>query len=168
MLAFSAIPMRAAMLALALSSLVAAAQAQQPSAAAIATAKELVTVKGAGALFEPMIPNVVESAKGLFLQTNPTLAKPLDEVAAKLKAEYAARSAEMVNDVAKLYALRFTEKELKDVLAFYKSALGRKMLVEEPRILDQGMRDANAWAEKLSQEIIGKMRAEMKKRGHDI
>jgi uncharacterized protein len=161
-------PMRTAILALALSCLVATAQAQQPSAAALATAKELITVKGASALFDPLLPNVIERAKGLFLQTNPMLAKPLNEVAAKLKVEYAKRSAEMINDVAKLYALRFTEKELKDVLAFYKSPLGRKMLVEEPRILDQGMRDANVWAEKLSREIIDKMRAEMKKRGHDI
>ena len=169
MFAFSAVkPMRAVMLALALTSVAAAAHAQQPSATAIATAKELITVKGATALYEPLVPGVIEQAKGIFLQTNPMLAKPLNEVAAKLKADYAARGAEVLNDMAKLYAAHFTEQELKDALAFYKSPLGRKMIAEEPKVLDQSMKNAQAWADKLSQEIIAKMRAEMKKRGHDI
>jgi len=80
----------------------------------------------------------------------------------------APRSAEILNEVAKLYASRFTEQELKDTLAFYKSTLGRKLLTEEPAILDQSMKTAQTWAEGLSQEVIAKMRVEMKKRGHDI
>lgn len=144
------------------------ADAQQPSPTAIANAKELITVKGAVALYQPIVPGVIEQAKNVLLQTNPMLGKDLNEVAAKLRAEYASRSAEVVNDVAKLYASRFTEQELKDALAFYKSPLGRKLLVEEPTILDQSMKNAQTWANRLSEEIIGKIRAEMKKRGHDI
>jgi uncharacterized protein len=144
------------------------ADAQQPSPTAIANAKELITVKGAVALYQPIVPGVIEQAKNVLLQTNPMLGKDLNEVAAKLRAEYASRSAEVVNDVAKLYASRFSEQELKDALAFYKSPLGRKLLVEEPTILDQSMKNAQTWANRLSEEIIGKIRAEMKKRGHDI
>jgi hypothetical protein len=144
------------------------ADAQQPSPTAIATAKELITVKGATALWEPLVPGVIEQAKSVFIQANPTLIKELNEVAVKLRAEYAPRSAEVVNDVAKLYASRFTEQELKDTLAFYKSPLGRKLLVEEPSILDQSMRNAQSWADRLSQEVIGKIRTEMKRRGHEI
>ena len=48
-----------------------AAYAQQPSAAAMATAKEIVTVTGATTLFNPLIAGVVEQAKLLFLQQNP-------------------------------------------------------------------------------------------------
>jgi uncharacterized protein len=144
------------------------AQQQQPSATAIATAKELITVKGATALWDPLVPGVIEQAKSVFVQANPTLLKELNEVALKLRAEYAPRSAEVVNDVAKIYASRFTEQELKDTLAFYKSPLGKKLLVEEPSILDQSMRNAQSWADRLSQEVIGKIRNEMKRRGHEI
>jgi len=144
------------------------ATAQKPSAAAVATAKEVITVKGGTALYEPLVPGVIEQAKSVFLQTNPMLGKDLNEVAAKLKAELAPRGAEVVNDVATLYASRFTEQELKDALAFYKSPLGRKLLTEEPTILDQSMRNAQTWANRLSDEVIAKMRAEMKKRGHEI
>ena len=141
---------------------------QQPSASAIATAKEVITAKGAAALYGPLVSGVIERTKSVFLQTNPMLSKDLSEVAAKLHNEYGGRSAEIVNEVAKLYASRFTEQELKDTLAFYKSPLGRKLIVEEPAILDQSMKNAQVWAENLSQEVIAKMRTEMKKRGHDI
>lgn len=155
-------------LGVALTSGIAAAQPQQPSAAAIATAKEVITAKGAGGLYAPLVSGVIEKTKGVLLQTNPMLSKDLNEVAAKLHTDYAPRSAEILNEVAKIYASRFTEQELKDTLAFYKSPLGRKLLTEEPSILDQSMKTAQTWAEALSQEIIAKMRAEMKKRGHDI
>ena len=155
-------------LALVLPISIAPAAAQQPSPAALATAKELVTVKGADALWRPVVRGVVERAKGMFMQSNPMLSKDLNEVAAKLYAEYNPRVAEVLNDAAKIYATRFTEQELKDLLAFYKSPLGKKMLVEEPAILDQNMKDATAWADKLSNEVISRMRAEMRKRGHEI
>jgi hypothetical protein len=145
-----------------------AAAAQQRSAAAVATAKEVITAKGAGALYSPVVSGVIERTKIVLLQTNPMLSKDLNEVAAKLHAELAPRNAEILNEVAKLYASRFTEQELKDTLAFYKSTLGRKLLTEEPAILDQSMKTAQTWAEGLSQEVIAKMRVEMKKRGHDI
>jgi hypothetical protein len=170
MFAYPTVRMPALVLAfgLALAVCSAPAIAQQPSAAAIATAKELVTVKGANSMWHPLVRGVVERAKAVFLQSNPTLSKDLTDVANKLYAEFNPRTVELTNDVAKLYATRFTEQELKDLLAFYKSPLGRKMQTEEPAILDQNMKNGGAWAEKLSEEIISKMRAEMRKRGHEI
>src|SRR6516165_2378691 len=85
-----------------------AADAQQPSPSAIATAKEVITAKGAAALYGPLVSGVIERTKSVFLQTNPMLSKDLNEVAAKLHNEYGGRSAEIVNEVAKLYASRFT------------------------------------------------------------
>jgi hypothetical protein len=164
---------RAALIGLGLILSTGAAGAQQaaqqpPSATAMATARELITVKGVNKLYEPLVVGIVEKAKGMFLQTNPMLGKDLNEVAAKLRADFAPRGAEVLTETARLYATRFTEQELKDTLAFYKSPLGRKLLAEEPVIADQSMRSAASWADKLSEEVIGKMRAEMKKRGHDI
>jgi hypothetical protein len=141
---------------------------QQPSAGAMSTARELIAVKGATGLYDTIIPGVVEQAKNLFLRTNPGLSKDLNEVAAKLKADYAARNAELRNNVVRIYASYFTEQELKDALAFYKTPVGRKLIEHEPKILEQSMSETQAWANKLSEEIVVKMRAEMKKKGHTI
>ena len=158
----------AAMLALALVVSIEAARAQKPSTAALAAAKELITIKGGNVLYEPILPGVVEQAKSVFLRANPTLGKDLNEVAAKIRTELLPRGAELMNDAARIYASRFTEQELKDALAFYKTPLGRKLVTEEANVLDQSMKNAQDWADRLSEEVIAKIRAEMKKRGHEI
>lgn len=144
------------------------AQQQQPSAAAIATAKEIVTIKGGDSLFGALIPNIIAQGKAMFEQQNPALGKDLNTVAEKLRTELAPRIQDVNNEVAKAYASHFTEAELKDMLAFYKSPLGRKMIAEEPKALAQGMNFAQEWAQKFSEEVLAKYRAEMKKMGHDL
>ena len=142
-----------------------AANSQQPSAAAMSTAKEIVTVTGATTLFNPLIAGVVEQAKLLFLQQNPGLSKDLNEIAIKIRNDLAPRFDELVNDVARNYAIHFTEQELKDVLAFYKSPAGKKLISEQSKVVEASMKFAQDWANKLSDEVIGKMREELKKRG---
>jgi hypothetical protein len=140
----------------------------QPSANAILLAKEIITAKGANKMYEPVIVEVVDRTKGVLLQTNPMLSRDLNEIAARLKTEYAPRVGEILNEVAKMYASRFTEAELKDVLAFYKSPVGRKVITQEPVILDQSAGNVNEWANKLADEVISKFRNEMRRRGKEI
>lgn len=144
------------------------AYAQQPSATAIATAKEIVTVTGAIALFNPLIPGVVEQAKNLFLQQNPGLAKDIDEISAKMRTELTPRFQELVNDVAKNYATSFSEQELKDILAFYKTPAGAKLIANQPKVVDASLKFAQTWANTLSEQVIAKMRDELKKKGHAL
>ena len=157
----------AALLALVLASL-SPAQAQQPTANALAMAKEIIVVKGGNVIYESVIPGIVNRARTMFLGANPLLGKDLGEVATKLQAEFAPRTAEAINDGARLYASKFTEQELKDVLAFYKSPLGRKVIEQEPAILDQSVTNVDEWANKLANEVIAKFRTEMRRRGHEI
>ncbi|MGH6769931.1 MAG: DUF2059 domain-containing protein [Xanthobacteraceae bacterium] len=160
---------RAALLACILAGFSAPALAQKPpSANAIAIAKEIVILKGSSAMLDPMIPGVIERVKFMHMQTNPMLQKPLNEVALALRKEYAKRSADLLTGFAKTYASHFTEAELKQVLAFYKTPAGKKVIAEEPRIFDDSMKQLKAWQDKFSQEMIARFRTEMRKRGHDL
>jgi uncharacterized protein len=144
------------------------ADAQQPSAAAIQTAKEIVNATGAMTLFNPLIPGVIEQAKNLFLQQNPGLGKDLNEIANKMIVDLKPRFGELTTEVARLYATRFTEGELKELLAFYKSPIGAKLITEQPKVGEEGLKFAQTWANNLSDEVIVKMRDELKKRGHSL
>jgi hypothetical protein len=159
---------RAAVLALAVAAFAAPAPAQQPSPAALAAARDLMELKGVKNLVDPVIVGVIERTKGIILQTNPALGKDLDEVGAQMRVEYAPRTAELTNEIVRLYAQRFTEQELKEAVAFYKTPLGKKIIVEEPRILDESYARIQVWANKLSDEAMGRIRSEMKKRGHNL
>jgi hypothetical protein len=160
--------LRVALLAFAVTAIAAPARAQQPSANAIAMAKEIIVAKGSATLFNTIGNNVIEQSKAMLLQTNPTLTKDLDDVAAKLRSDYAARMAEPLNDAAKLYAAGFTEQELKDILAFYKSPAGKKVADQETGILEHSLSDLDAWAAKFSEEVLARIRGEMRKRGHEL
>jgi uncharacterized protein len=144
------------------------AHSQQPSAAAMATARQLIAATGATTVFNPLIAGVVEQAKLLFLQQNPGLAKDLNEIAAKLRTDLAPRFGELNEEMAKLYATSFTEQELKAILVFYESPAGKKLLAQQPTVVDASMKFAQDWANKLSDQVIAKMREELKKRGHAL
>jgi uncharacterized protein len=145
-----------------------AAHSQQPSAAAMATAKELVAITGTTTLFNPLIAGVVEQSKLLFLQQNPGLAKDLNEIAEKMREDLKPRFVELTNEVAREYATNFTESELKAILAFYQSPAGKKLLERQPAVVDSSMKFAQDWANKLSDEVVPKMREQLKKRGHAL
>ncbi|MFY9990393.1 MAG: DUF2059 domain-containing protein [Rhodoplanes sp.] len=141
---------------------------QKPSPAAIAAAKELLILKGGDLPFNPVVYNVIEKVKNVFLPTNPNLGKELNEVAAQLKKEYEPKRAELINDVARMYAERFSEQEIKTLITFYKSPLGRKMVTDEPKIIDQSLNHVENWGNELSDEVLSRFREEMKKKGHDL
>jgi hypothetical protein len=164
----AAAAVRSALVTLGLIVLAGSAQAQQPTPAGISMAKELIALKGASTMYDPVVRGVVEQAKNVLLRTNPMVGKDLNEVTAKLHTEYASKVTELREIVARVYASRFSEQELKEALAFYRTPLGKKLIEQEPKILDQTMADAQAWGEKLSQEVMNRMRAEMKKRGHEL
>jgi hypothetical protein len=128
----------------------------------------LITVAGATTLFTPLIAGVVEQAKNLYLQQDPSLAKDLNEIATQLRNDLQPRFTELTDEVARLYATNFTDQELKDILTFYKTASGKKLLSEQPKLVDSSMKFAQEWANKLSDQVVVKMRDELKKRGHAL
>lgn len=144
------------------------AQSVQPSAAAVALAKEIVELKGATTMFDSIIVGVIEYHKNILLQGNPTAQKDLDDVTRRLAAELAPRRSEVQMEVVRGYAGRFTEQELKEILAFYKTPIGRKLITEEPKGVDDATKRVDAWAAKYAEEVLAKIRAEMKKRGHNL
>ncbi len=156
---------RLAVVAAALAAFGPAAHSQQPSAAALATAKQLIASTGAATAFNPLIAGVVEQAKLVYLQQNPALAKDLNEIADKIRTDLAPRISELSDEMAKLYAAKFTDQELKAIMAFYQSPVGKKLLVDQPIVVDASMKFAQTWANGLSDQVIGLMRVELKKRG---
>lgn len=140
----------------------------QPSAASVAVARELIIIKGGSAMFDPIVSGVIEFVKGTFVPTNPQLSGELNEVAVKLRKDYDSKRIDLLNEVATVYAQKFTEAELKELITFYKSPTGKKMATEEPAVIDQGLKRAQTWADAFSAEVMTKFRDEMKKKGHDL
>jgi hypothetical protein len=138
------------------------------SPAALAAAKEILTMKNASAMYANAVPNLVQQTKNVLLQSNLNYQKDLNEVAEIVAKNLAGREKEIGDGMAQVYANEFTEQELKDLVTFYKSTLGQKLLASEPRAIQFSMSYMNQWAQQFAETINGQFRAEMKKRGKDI
>jgi hypothetical protein len=147
----------------------AASQPLKPaSPAALAAAKEILTMKNAGAMFANAVPNLVEQTKNSLIQNNLNYQKDLNEVGVVVAKSLAGREKEIADGMAQIYANEFSEQELKDLVTFYKSPLGAKLLVSEPRAIQFSMSYMNQWAQQFAATIDTAFRAEMKKRGKPI
>jgi hypothetical protein len=148
------------------------AGAQQPakpaSPAAIAAAKEILAMKNASAMYASAVPNIVERTKETLLQANLNYQKDFNEVAVIVAQKLAGREKEIGEGMAKVYAGEFTEQELKDLVTFYKSPLGVKLLASEPKAIQLCMSYMNQWAQGFAEVVNGEFRAEMRKRGKEI
>ena len=152
------------------------AQAQAPqtaplkpvSPAALAAAKEILASKNVASIYQGAVPGLVTRIKDALLQSNLNLQKDLDEAAQKVAKDLAGREQEIGEQMAKIYANAFTEQELKDLAAFYNSPLGKKTIDAEPNAFNQSRIFMSEWAQKFSEEINTKLRAEMKARGKPV
>jgi hypothetical protein len=145
-----------------------AAPLKQGSPAAIAAAKEILAMKNASAMYANAIPNLVDQTKNVLLQNNLNYQKDLNEVAVIVAQKLAGREKEIGDGMANIYANEFSEQELKDLVTFYKSPLGQKLLATEPRAIQFSMSYMNQWAQNFAEVINGEFRTEMRKRGKQI
>lgn len=146
----------------------AAKPAAAPSASAMQVARELVTVNGEAGAFNGVLQNIVDGAALGFLQTNPDLATQLRDVAVSLRPEFDKKQSEIVDMLAAAYAGHFTEDELKQALAFYKTPVGQKLVADRPAIVQQAVQSIQQWGAKVNAEAMDRIRAEMKKKGYDL
>ena len=153
------------------------AGAQQPppaaplkpvSASAMQAARDLLAAKNVNQVYANAIPNIVQRAKDQFLANNLSYQKDLNEVAVMVAQTEAGKDKEIGEQMAKMYATDFTEQELKDLTAFYKSTLGQKVLAQEPKTEQAIGQYLNQWAQAFSEAVAADIRAEMKKRGKPL
>ena len=152
------------------------ASAQQPAAppakpippSALAAARDLLAVKNASQIYANAIPNIVQRVKDQILAANLSYQKDLNEVAVSEVQAMNGREKEIGEQMAKQYATDYTEQELKDLTTFYKTALGQKLLAQDPKTDQEIMGFLNQWAVSFSQSVANDFRNEMKKRGKPL
>lgn len=154
---------------LALFGFAAVAHAQSaPSAAHIKLATEVVDASGGSRSFDRVIPQLFQQTYSTYLAQNPDLTKDLTESLAALIPEFEKRKEEILVFLARAFADKFSEAELKELLAFYRSPTGKKLVEQQSAILQDAFQKTQEWGAKVSQELIDRLKAEMKKRGHTI
>ena len=145
-----------------------AAPLKPVSASAMQAARDLLAVKNVNQVYANAVPNIIQRVKDQILASNLSYQKDLNEISVTEAQSMTGREKEIGEQMAKIYANDFTEQELKDLTAFYKSPLGQKLQNQEPKTIQASMLFMNQWAQSFSEVVVTDFRAEMKKRGKPL
>ncbi len=69
-----------------------------------------------------------------------------------------ANTEELVNMLAPIYAKHYTESDLKELIAFYKSPIGQKLVEKLPLISQESFTIGEAWGKKLGEKVAAKLK----------
>lgn len=160
---------RAGAILVALFGFVAAAQAQQaPTANQLKLARQLVELQGSQRSFEGAIPSIFTQIYNQYVSQNPDLDKDIGATLRALLPEFDKRKEEITAILARIYADKFTEAELKDILAFYESPTGKKFIAATADVGKETMGKLQEWSGKVNKDAVDRLKTEMKKKGHNI
>ncbi len=142
--------------------------ATAPTATHIAKARQLILATGISRSFQIIIPEFMDQIGNTLTQSRPELVHDMGIVLVQLKPEFEHQSDEMIDQSARIYATLLSEKDIDDILAFFDSEAGKRYVGAQPLFLNQLVSGMQAWQQKISINMMARVREEMKKKGHDL
>lgn len=133
--------------------LVPSARAQGPAATAPSrtteqAARELVEVTGAAKMGSQVLAQMI-----------PALRQAVPDAPADFWAEFSAevKPDEIMDRVIPIYAKHFSLEELEQLLVFYRSPLGQKVIGEMPAVVSESMTVGQEWGRQIGERAIRKL-----------
>ncbi len=134
----------------------------------LALAQKAIDASKSVAGFDDILPGVAEQTKALFVRSNPLLASDIDEVTDKVALSLAPQRRELDRVLEEVWARRFTQEELQQIIDFYQSPVGKKLASLSPELVALSIGAAKQWQDKIATEMVTQVRIEMDKRGHRL
>ncbi len=142
--------------------------AASPTATHVAKARQLILATGISRSFQIIIPEFMDQIGTTVTQSRPDLVHDVDLVLMQLKPEFERQSDEMIDQSARIYATLLSEKDIDAILVFFNSDAGKRYVGAQPLFLNQLVSGMQAWQQKISINMMARVREEMKKKGHDL
>ena len=138
------------------------------SPAHIAKARQLILATGISRSFQIIVPEFMDQIGNALTQARPDLVHDMNTVLGELRPEFDKQSDEMVDLSARIYASLLSEQDIDAILAFFDSDAGKRYVGAQPLFLNQLVSGMQAWQQKISVNMMARVRQEMKKKGHDL
>lgn len=144
------------------------ASAQEVAPEIQALAKKYIELTDRGAVFEvTVVETGIETMRQIVSQ-NPELADSVTEAIGTVIQEYNGRKGELLDQFARVYAVRFTLDELQQIVTFYESPVGQKLAQANVEINSDLQRVLQVYTNNLKREFFAKVRAELRSKGVEI
>jgi hypothetical protein len=137
----------------------------EPSPEQLAVAIQFLKVSGLTTGFDDIIPQFMQQASQIYTGQRPELRGMIGEAAVSLVPEFIQKRAELDKNLAKFYTTEFTEDELKQMVAFYETPVGKKFSAKQQDILRDSIPVVQKWTIGLQNDIMKRMKEEVEKKG---
>ena len=137
----------------------------QPTPEQLATAVQFLKASGLTVGFDDIIPQYLQQATAIYTGQRPELSQTISEAAVSLVPEFMKKRVDLDNSLAKFYTTRFSEDELKQLITFYESPVGKKLATQQQIILRDSMPVVQGWTRDLQNGVMKRVREEVEKKG---
>jgi uncharacterized protein len=147
---------------------VAQTTAPAPPADAMQVARELVVVTHATERMRALLPQIMQQLKPAIVQNRPAVERDYDAVVGAAVDVALARIDDLADAIAVIYARNFGVQELRDILAFYHTPTGEKLLEKMPAITQESLVAGQKFGQSVVPQMQQRIIQELRKKGHDI
>lgn len=161
--ALVAVVLSAGMIALAMP-----AVAQEVAPEHLALARKYVDLTDRSAIYEVTIVETGIETMRQIVQQNPEIIEQTDAVITKTIEEYKGRKGELLDQFARVYAVRFSMDELQQIVNFYESPVGAKLAQANAEVNVDMQRVMEVFTGNLKREFFAKVRADLRAQGIEI
>jgi hypothetical protein len=102
------------------------------------------------------------------VQQNPEISEQTNTAIGKILEEYRGRKSELLDQFARVYAVRFTTQELQDIVAFYETPTGQKLSQANSEVNIDLQRVMQVFTNNVRPEFFAKVRAELRAQGIEL
>jgi hypothetical protein len=141
------------------------ALADEPTAAAVALATKLLTEIGLKQSVDIIVPSMMGELERNLSSMHPEMKTALHEVLVADMPDFVKTEAAVLDDIAHVLASRMSEQELKETAAFFESPAGQKYVAAQGPMLQELSVSGSAWRQKLSGDMLTRIREDLKKKG---
>ena len=147
-------------------------QAARPSlsqdiSAPRADVAELMRLSGAANVGQALTPLLVKEFVSALRQSNPILPERTTTVVTEVVSGYLGdptHMKEVTDQIGEVYARAITPAEIQQLIAFYKTPVGRKLAASQPSITSESAQIGQTWAAKmlpaLRETLLARLRSE--------
>lgn len=141
------------------------AMAQEVPPEQLALARKYVELTDRSAVYETTLVEIAIGSMRQIVQQNPDITDQTNTAITKILEEYKGRKGELLDQFARVYAVRFTIPELQEIVAFYESPTGQKLSAANAEANTDLQRVLQVFTNNVRPEFFAKLRAELRAQG---
>lgn len=144
------------------------AMAQEVPPEQLALARKYIDLTDRAAVYEITLVEIGIGTMRQIVQQNPEIMDETDAAVGKVLEEYKERKGELLDQFARVYAVRFTVEELQEIVAFYETPTGKKLAQANTEVNSDLQAVLQVFTNNTRSEFFAKVRAELRAQGFEV